>query len=167
VFPVQPVGVADFSEGGHAYPATDIFAPVGTRFVAVTDGVVDFVRYVDKWDPETDDPEQWGGICVAIIGDDGLRYYGAHLKAIVGGIVPGARVKAGQWLGLVGATGNAAGTTPHVHFGISHPTYPEDFVTRRGELDPIPYLVAWSRGESLRPQFPTPTPGPVAEMADP
>jgi peptidoglycan LD-endopeptidase LytH len=167
VFPVQPPGVADFSEGGHAYPATDIFAPAGSRVVAVTDGVVDFVRYKDKYDPATDDAEQWGGICVAIIGDDGLRYYGAHMSAVVGGIVPGARVKAGQWLGLVGTSGNAAGTPPHLHFGISHPTYPQDWQTRRGELDPVPYLTAWARGENLRPVFPTPTSVPTMKMADP
>jgi peptidoglycan LD-endopeptidase LytH len=167
VFPVQPPGVADFSEGGHAYPATDIFAPAGSRVVAVTDGVVDFVRYKDKWDPVTNNAEQWGGICIAIIGDDGLRYYGAHMSAVVGGIIPGARVKAGQWLGLVGTSGNAAGTPPHLHFGISHPTFSLDWQTRRGELDPVPYLTAWARGENLRPRFPTPTPVPTVEMADP
>lgn len=165
VYPVQPLGVSDFSEGGHAYPATDIFAPAGTRFVAVTDGVVDYVTYKDRWNPATDDPALRGGICVAIIGDDGLRYYGAHLSAVVGGVVPGARVIAGQWLGLIGTSGNAVNTTPHVHFGISHPTFPKDWQTRRGELDPVPYLTAWSRKENLRPQFPTPT--PIVEMADP
>jgi murein DD-endopeptidase MepM/ murein hydrolase activator NlpD len=157
VFPVDPQEVADFSEGGHAYPATDIFAPLGTDYLAVTSGVVDFVSYVDLWDPSTDDPAVAGGLCVAIIGDDGIRYYGSHLSAIARGIARGVRVQADQLLGLVGKSGNAASTPAHVHFGISHPTYPEDWEARRGELDPYPYLVAWSRGENVTPQFPTPT----------
>ncbi len=157
VFPVQPPGVADFAEGGHPYPATDIFAPVGTNFVAVTDGVVDFVSYQDLWDPATNNEAVAGGLCVAIIGDDGVRYYGSHLSAIGRGIAPGVRVIAGQLLGLSGKTGNARTTTPHVHFGISRPTYPGDWAARRGQLDPYPYLIAWLHGENVTPVFPTPT----------
>jgi murein DD-endopeptidase MepM/ murein hydrolase activator NlpD len=160
VFPVQPPKGADFAEGGHTYPATDIFVPVGTNFVAVTDGVVDFVSYKDVWDPVTNNLAVAGGLCVAIIGDDGVRYYGSHLSAIAKGIAPGVRVGAGQLLGLSGKTGNAFDTSPHVHFGISHPTYAADWAVRRGQLDPYPYLLAWLRGENLRPQFPTPTPTP-------
>jgi len=158
VFPVQPQAGADFSAGGHAYPATDIFAPEGTGFVAVTDGVVDFVSFADLWDPATDDPAVAGGLCVAIVGDDGIRYYGSHLSAVARGIRQGVRVEAGHLLGLVGHSGNAAKTPPHLHFGISRPTYPEDWLARRGELDPYPYLVAWSRGRNVTPKFPTATP---------
>jgi murein DD-endopeptidase MepM/ murein hydrolase activator NlpD len=160
IFPVQPPGVADFAEGGHPYPATDIFAPVGTNFVAVTDGVVDFVSYRDLWDPATNNEAVAGGLCVAIVGDDGVRYYGSHLSAIARGIGPEVRVKAGQLLGLSGKSGNAANTTPHVHFGISRPTYPEDWAARRGQLDPFPYLTAWLKGENITPQFPAATPTP-------
>ncbi len=160
VFPVQPQSAADFSEGGHAYPATDIYAPIGSEFVAVTAGIVDFISLDDSWNPESDDPAVAGGLCVAIVGDDGIRYYGSHLSAVADGIRRGVRVRAGQLLGLTGKSGNAANTTPHLHFGISHPTYPEDWRTRRGELDPYPYLVAWSRGQDITPRFPTPTPTP-------
>jgi murein DD-endopeptidase MepM/ murein hydrolase activator NlpD len=158
VFPVQPQSAADFGEGGHAYPATDIFAPVGSEFVAVTRGVVDFVSDEDLWNPESGDEALAGGLSVAIIGDDGVRYYGSHLLEVLKGIRPGLRVEAGQLLGWVGNSGNARTTQPHLHFGISHPTYPEDWRTRRGELDPYPYLVAWSRGEDVTPRFPTATP---------
>jgi murein DD-endopeptidase MepM/ murein hydrolase activator NlpD len=158
VFPVQPQERADFAAGGHAYPATDIFAEIGSDFVAVTDGVVDFVSFVDLWDPATDDPAVAGGLCVAIVGDDGIRYYGSHLSMVARGIRQGVRVEAGRLLGRVGISGNAAKTPPHLHFGISHPTYPEDWLTRRGELDPYPYLVAWSRGENVTPQFPAAAP---------
>jgi murein DD-endopeptidase MepM/ murein hydrolase activator NlpD len=157
-FPVQPQEAADFAAGGHTYPATDIFTPAGSEFVAVTDGVVDFISDTDTWDPAANDEAVAGGLCVAIVGDDGIRYYGSHLSEVADGIRRGVRVHAGQLLGLTGKSGNAVNTTPHLHFGISRPTYPGDWLTRRGELDPYPYLVAWSRGEDVTPQFPTPTP---------
>ncbi len=160
VFPVQPAARAVFKQGGHGYGATDIFAWKGTQYVAVTSGIVDFVCAEDLWDPETDDPATRGGLMVAIIGDDGVRYYGSHLSEIAEGITPGVRVEAGQLLGLVGNTGNARTTDPHVHFGISHPTYPEDWRTRRGEVDPFPYLQAWALGYAVTPILPTPTSSP-------
>jgi murein DD-endopeptidase MepM/ murein hydrolase activator NlpD len=156
IFPLQPPSAAGFAEGtaSHGYPATDIFAVVGTKFVAVTDGVVDFVSYKDLWDPAHDDPALRGGLSVAIIGDDGLRYYGSHLSAIAADIAPGVRVKAGRLLGLVGKTGDARNTTSHLHFGISRPTYPDDWKARRGQVDPFPYLQAWKDGHNVTPPLP-------------
>jgi murein DD-endopeptidase MepM/ murein hydrolase activator NlpD len=158
IFPIEPSNIADFSEGtaGHGYPATDIFAPEGTKFVAVTAGVVDFVSYKDRWNPEDDDPALRGGLCVAVIGDDNVRYYGSHLSAIERGISPGVRVTAGQVLGYVGHTGDARTTPSHLHFGISPPTYPEDWHARRGEVDPFPFLVAWRDGHNVTPPLPSP-----------
>jgi peptidoglycan LD-endopeptidase LytH len=115
---------------------------------------VEFVSYEDKWDPATDDPALRSGLAVAIIGDDGVRYYGSHLSAIAVGIKPGLRVSSGQLLGTVGETGNARGRGIHLHFGISHPTFPEDWKVRRGEVDPLTYLDAWKKGENLTPILP-------------
>jgi peptidoglycan LD-endopeptidase LytH len=158
VFPVQPPGIAGFAEGtaSHGYPATDIFAPVGTKFVAVTDGMVDFVSYTDTWDPATDDPAVRGGLSIAIVGDDGVRYYGSHLSAIAEGIKPGIRVNAGQLLGLVGKTGDARNTDSHLHFGISRPSTPGDWKARRGQVDPFPFLQVWMDGHNVTPPLPTP-----------
>jgi peptidoglycan LD-endopeptidase LytH len=150
-FPVEPVGAADYSAGHHDYPASDIFCPIGSSFVAVTDGVVDHVSRTDPWDPAVDDPPTRGGLSVAIVGDDGVRYYGSHLSSVAEGIEPGVRVRAGQLLGLTGQTGNAADTAPHLHFGISHPTTPDDWRVRRGEVDPYPYLRAWAEGRDVTP----------------
>ncbi len=158
VFPIEPSNLVDFSEGtaGHGYPATDIFAPEGSKFVAVTNGVVDFVSTKDIWIPEKDDPGTRGGLSVAIIGEDGVRYYGSHLSAIEPGIKPGVWVTVGQVLGYVGHTGDARNTPAHLHFGISHPSYPTDWHTRRGEVDPFPFLVAWREGHNVTPPLPIP-----------
>jgi murein DD-endopeptidase MepM/ murein hydrolase activator NlpD len=145
--------VATYQQGHHDYPAVDILAPVGGQFVAVTNGVVDFVSVEDRWEPTVDDPATRGGLSVAIIGDDGLRYYGSHLSAIAPGITPGLRVMAGQLLGHTGNSGNARFVAPHLHFGISHPTYPEDWAVRRGEIDPYPYLQAWAAGKMSTPRL--------------
>jgi murein DD-endopeptidase MepM/ murein hydrolase activator NlpD len=157
-FPVQPPGLVSFAEGlaSHGYPATDIFAPVGTMVVAVTSGVVDFVSYQDIWDPQADDPATRGGLSVAILGDDGVRYYGSHLSKIQTGIGRGVRVAAGQVLGYVGHSGDARNTDPHLHFGISRPSYPEDWKARRGQVDPYAYLFAWRSGLNLMPDLPAP-----------
>jgi Membrane proteins related to metalloendopeptidases len=157
-FPVQPPILASFAEGlaSHGYPATDIFAPEGTKFVAVIGGVVDFVSYQDTWDPQTDDPTTRGGLSVAIIGDDGMRYYGSHLSKIQAGIGPGVRLAAGAVLGYIGHTGDARNTDSHLHFGISHPSYPEDWKARRGQVDPYAYLFAWRSGLNLTPALSAP-----------
>jgi hypothetical protein len=160
VFPVQPVRFTGYAEGyaAHGYPAIDIFAPPNWAYVAVTNGVVEFISYTDDWDPITDDPALRGGISVAIIGDDGFRYYGSHLSRIEDGISPGMRVFAGQILGYVGKSGNARDRGTHLHFAISRPTYSDDWKTRRGEINPYIYLNAWLEGINSSPVYSTPTP---------
>ncbi|MDQ6740541.1 MAG: M23 family metallopeptidase [Actinomycetota bacterium] len=153
VFPVQPLGVTNYGPYHHDYPATDIFCPVGSRFVAPTSGVADYVSLVDSWVQATDDPATRGGLSVALIGDDGVRYYGSHLSAVESGIRPGVRVAAGQLLGLTGKTGDARLTAAHLHFGISHPTTPTDWRVRRGEISPYPYLRAWESGVQTAPKL--------------
>lgn len=152
-FPVQAEWL-EYAEYHHTYPATDIFCPPGSLFVAPTSGVIDFVSYEDRWNPAADDPAIRGGISVAMIGDDGVRYYGSHLSAISEGIAVGVRVSTGQALGLTGNSGNARTTPPHLHFGISRPTTPDDWQVRRGEVWPYAYLRAWQRGEHVTPELP-------------
>lgn len=153
-FPIQPATVASYSHGHHDYPATDIFAPHGATVVSPTAGIVDFVSRTDRWDPNIDDPATRGGLAVAIVGDDGIRYYGSHLDAIHPDVEEGRRIGVGQPWGQVGDSGNARGIDPHLHFGISRPTSPEDWRTRRGEDDPYPYLNVWRDGQNLTPSVP-------------
>jgi murein DD-endopeptidase MepM/ murein hydrolase activator NlpD len=89
------------THGGH--PAADIFAPAGTPIYAPVGGTAMPGVYPA------------GGNAVTIRGDDGRFYYMAHGK------VPfaGGRIEAGQAIGQVGNTGNAASTASHVHFAIA------------------------------------------------
>lgn len=152
VFPLKAKRY-QISSSHHDYPASDITCPIGSAFVAVTDGVVDFVSTEDVYRRDTDRPEDRGGLSVAIVGDDGVRYYGSHLSAIAEGIAPGVRVAAGQRLGLTGDSGNAKGTDPHLHFGISRPSTPDDWQARRGQIWPQRYLRAWAKGEQVTPRL--------------
>jgi murein DD-endopeptidase MepM/ murein hydrolase activator NlpD len=150
-FPVRPRDVADYRSAHHDYPATDIFAPEGANFVAPTDGRVDFVSRIDRWAPSADDPATRGGLSVAIVGPDGIRYYGSHLGEVARGVARGERVRAGEKLGEIGNSGNARGVASHLHFGISRPTYPTDWKVRRGQINPFDYLNAWRKGVPVTP----------------
>jgi murein DD-endopeptidase MepM/ murein hydrolase activator NlpD len=153
-FPLRRCGRASYGPTHHDYPATDIFAPRGTRVLAVTNGVVDAVNRVDRWRPEVDDPATRGGKFVSIVGDDGVRYYTSHLDSVTRGLHHGDRVSVGSTLGRLGQTGNARLSVPHLHFGISHPTTPGDWETRRGEVWPYRYLRAWCAGRDVTPELP-------------
>jgi murein DD-endopeptidase MepM/ murein hydrolase activator NlpD len=150
IFPVAGCEV-NYARAHHDYAATDILANAGCKFVAPIDGVVDEVSRVDNWKGKTNLGIDRGGLFVSIIGSDGVRYYGSHLRSIPSSIQPGVAVKAGRVLGAVGATGSAKGTAPHLHFGISWPTPPDTWWVRRGEVLPWKYLDAWKSGKDLSP----------------
>lgn len=91
--------------GGRTHAGVDMFAARGNPVVAPVDGVVE-KRF-----------SSIGGLSFNLWGDDGNYYYGAHMSGY--GAVTGW-VPAGTIVGYVGDTGNAAGTSPHLHFEI-HP----------------------------------------------
>jgi murein DD-endopeptidase MepM/ murein hydrolase activator NlpD len=142
---------ANYARAHHDYAATDILTKAGCRFVAPIDGVVDEVNRTDLWKGKTNLGIDRGGLYVSIIGVDGVRYYGSHLRSIPLSIQPGLEVKAGRLLGAVGSTGSARGTAPHLHFGISWPTPANIWWVRRGEVLPWKYLDAWKAGKDLSP----------------
>lgn len=142
---------ANYARAHHDYAATDILTKAGCKFVAPIDGVVDEVNRVDRWRKPPNRGIDRGGLSVSIIGVDGVRYYGSHLRSIPKSIEPGVSVTAGQVLGAVGSTGSARGTAPHLHFGISWPTPPDIWWVRRGEVLPWKYLDAWKKGKDLSP----------------
>ena len=150
IFPVAGCEV-NYARAHHDYPATDILAKAGCAFVSPIDGVIDEVNRKDTWSGKVNAGITRGGLSVSLIGVDGVRYYGSHLKSIYKTIEPGLVVKAGQRLGAVGATGSARGTSPHLHFGISWPTPPDTWWVRRGAVLPWKYLDAWKAGKDLSP----------------
>ena len=150
VFPVAGCEV-NYAKAHHDYAATDILAKAGCKFVAPINGVVDEVNRIDAWSGKTNLGIDRGGLYVSIIGEDGVRYYGSHLRSIPASIQSGVVVKAGRFLGTIGATGSARGTAPHLHFGISWPTPPQTWWVRRGEVLPWKYLDAWKAGKDLSP----------------
>lgn len=152
VFPVPDCKV-NYARAHHDYPATDILGKLGCKFVSPIDGVVDEVSRTDTWSGKTNLGIERGGLYVSVIGTDGVRYYGSHLRTIVRSIQPGVSVKAGQILGTIGSTGSARGTSPHLHFGISWPTptQPNVWWVRRGAVLPWKYLEAWNAGKDLSP----------------
>ena len=152
VFPISPERGVSYGRTHAGYEATDIFAPCGAAYVAVTDGRLEDVNRVDRWDPGTDDPALRGGLWVSIVARDGVRYYGSHLASITPGLETGGQVTAGQEVGRVGRTGNAAGTPCHVHFGLSPATTTGSWDVRRGLVYPWPYLDSWREGGQRSPR---------------
>ena len=140
-----------YAKAHHDYPATDILAKAGCKYVAVTSGVIDEVNRIDSWSGKTNLGVDRGGLYVSFIGDDGVRYYASHLRTIPTSIQPGVAVKAGRLLGTVGATGSARGTKPHIHFGLSWSTPAQTWWVRRGMVWPWKYLDAWKAGKDLSP----------------
>jgi murein DD-endopeptidase MepM/ murein hydrolase activator NlpD len=125
-FPMTPPG--DYTDGHHDYPASDIFTPIGTPVVACVRAEVLRTSPTDTG---------LGGIVVTLRGEDGWRYYYAHLSLLDPTIKPGVVVEAGTQLGLSGNTGDARRTAPHLHFGISKTG------SAAGQIDPYPYLRLW------------------------
>lgn len=90
--------------GGSSHMGNDILAPKGTPVVANVSGVV------------TQRNGAISGLAYFLAGDDGNRYFGAHLDSFGAS----GRVSAGTVIGTVGTTGDASGGPPHLHFEI-HP----------------------------------------------
>jgi murein DD-endopeptidase MepM/ murein hydrolase activator NlpD len=132
----------------HDYPATDVFG-CGAIVVAPIGGTVDETRTFDPWVPTIDDPATRGGKYVSMVGDDGVRYYFAHLASV--DVEPRQVVDGGTALGVMGQTGNARKSVCHTHFGISWPCDHAEWAVRRGEIWPWKYLDAWRAGQQLSP----------------
>ncbi|MEI2699173.1 MAG: M23 family metallopeptidase [Microthrixaceae bacterium] len=115
----------------HWHQGADLFADHGTPLIAAENGVVERVGVGSL-----------GGNKLWVAGDSGNGYYYAHLSAFAPGIHDGQRVRAGELVGFVGDTGNARGTSPHLHFEI-HPG-------GIGPVNPYPLLRA---AYGNRPKF--------------
>ena len=101
---------------GRYHYGTDIAAPVGSRIVAMADGVVTYVGW-----PGTAYHWAYGKMIVIDHGNGYQTRYG-HLNGFNSHI--GQRVTAGQVIGYTGNTGRSSG--PHLHFEIRVNGVPKD-----------------------------------------
>lgn len=107
--------------GNRLHEGQDIFAPQGTPIYSATAG---YVLNVGE--------NNLGGQTVSVAGAGGRVYYYAHLDSYARDLHEGDYVTTRTILGNVGTTGNAAGTPPHLHFGVYTPT--------GGAINPLPLL---------------------------
>ncbi|MGD8866957.1 MAG: M23 family metallopeptidase [Gemmatimonadales bacterium] len=103
--------------GRRRHEGLDIFAPRGTPVLAAANGVVRSTRR-----------NRLGGNVVWLRDEFGRSHYYAHLDTQV--VRRGQRLHVGDTLGLVGNSGNARTTPPHLHFGLYS----------SGSFDPYPAL---------------------------
>ena len=105
--------------GTRKHEGIDIFGPKLTPVLASADGVVTRVG-----------ENNLGGLVVMMRpSDKNYTLYYAHLDKQLA--IEGQQVKIGDTLGLMGNTGNARTTPPHLHFGI---------YTGSGAIDPLPFV---------------------------
>jgi LysM repeat protein len=90
--------------GGRFHQGNDLFAPRGTPVRAPVAGEV---RHITG---------TLGGLQFHLAGVDGVTYVGTHMDAFG----KAGRVAAGDVIGYVGDSGNARGSSPHLHFEM-HP----------------------------------------------
>lgn len=126
----------------HWHQGTDIFAAYGAPVVAAESGRVARVGQASL-----------GGNKLWVVGDSGTHYYYAHLSAFAPGLADGLRVDAGDVVGFVGDTGNARGTSPHLHFEV-HPG-------GAGPVNPYPLLRATYGSRPMVQVVPAPSAGGV------
>lgn len=122
-----------FSPTGHQ--GTDCFAAKGTPMVAVESGTIYYKRFGAGYNCSTRSGDKSGNR-VSILGASGTRYYYGHMDVIDSWVQAGKAVTRGQRIGTVGNTGNAACSTPHLHFQMW---------TSSGTLvNPYHYLMSWA-----------------------
>ena len=94
---------------GRRHDAIDIMAAEGTPVIAAADGKVEKLFNSAR-----------GGLTVYVRSpDQKWIYYYAHLQRYAPGLHEGQDVKRGQVIALVGHTGDASASGPHLHFAIN------------------------------------------------
>ena len=116
-WPLRGIIASPFGPRGNGFhPGIDIPAATGTPVSAAASGRVSFAGRDDGY-----------GLLVVIAHPGGVRTMYAHLSGTR--VRVRGRVRAGERIGSVGATGNASG--PHLHFEVR---------VRGAAVDPIPAL---------------------------
>ncbi len=129
----------------HWHQGTDVFATYGTPLVAAESGVLFKVGQASL-----------GGSKLWVRGDSGTEFYYAHLSAFAEGVTNGKRVNAGDVVGYVGDSGNAKGTSPHLHIEVH---------TGGSPINPYPLLKATYGTKPMVEIVLAPEPAAAAEPA--
>jgi murein DD-endopeptidase MepM/ murein hydrolase activator NlpD len=116
---IQSFWGAARDNGGRKHEGIDIFAPFRTPLVAAADGTVTNVS----------ENELGGKVVFFRPYDKDYTLYYAHLDEQL--VTSGQSLKTGDTLGLMGNTGNARTTSPHLHFGI---------YTNGGAINPLAFV---------------------------
>jgi len=106
-------------EGERKHEGIDIFAARSTPAVAAADGIIS----------RTGNNNLGGNVVFLKPKGRSINLYYAHLDSQL--VVAGQVVTLGDTIGLIGNTGNARTTAPHLHFGI---------YTSKGAVDPLPFV---------------------------
>jgi peptidoglycan LD-endopeptidase LytH len=124
--------------GAKRHHAIDLGAPRGRPILAVEDGVIRRI----KWHPR-------GGLTIYQYGPEGrYSYYYAHLQKLAKGLAEGCLVQRGDVIGYVGSTGDAAASSPHLHFEVRKLAN-RDAWWSGDQIDPYPLFLA---GEERAPR---------------
>lgn len=114
VYPVLGANSDDWNEDSFwfepwgesgVHKGIDIFKKRGTAVVAASSGVVVYRGQL-----------RLGGNVVVVLGPKWRMHYYAHMDSI--NVQSGIVVRAGEKIGTVGSSGNAAGKDPHLHYVI-------------------------------------------------
>lgn len=112
--------------GGTPHRGIDLFAVAGSPVVAVSDGTLFRVGW-----------NSVGGWRLWLRDTWGNEFYYAHLASYAPGMKDGAQVRAGAVLGIVGNSGDATTSPPHLHFEV-HPHGGDP-------VPPLPFVSIWPR----------------------
>src|SRR5687768_17025192 len=131
-FPTE--GAVSFSDdfgdprsGGRSHEGNDLMGQKMQKLLAAVDGRVTYTRV---------DAGGLSGNMLTIVDEEGWSYRYIHVNndtpgtddganpidaIFAPGIAPGVKVKAGQHVAFLGDSGNAEGTSPHLHFELIRP----------------------------------------------
>lgn len=138
-----------FGPGWRLHQGNDIFAAYGAPVRAPIAGTIHLTN------------GGLGGLSTYVYAPDGSYVYMTHLSAQPEGLAEGLQVQVGDVVGFVGTSGDAAGTSPHLHFEYHPPrtatvttgkgaravtrtvVVPTPLLTVLPATDPKPFLDAW------------------------
>lgn len=95
--------------GQGPHQGNDIMGQMGMPLVACVDATISRLTRTESG---------LGGIWIWFVDAQGNEYYYAHMESISPELRAGSQVTTGQVVGTMGMTGDARGTTPHLHFEI-------------------------------------------------